>query len=45
MLRKAVELDPENEQANAELATLPVEPAPPPPPASGGILKKLFGRS
>jgi uncharacterized protein DUF4388/DnaJ-like protein/tetratricopeptide repeat protein len=44
MLRKAVELDPENEQASAALATLVVD-VPPPPEESGGILKKLFGRS
>jgi tetratricopeptide (TPR) repeat protein len=44
MLRKVVELEPENEQANAALATLVVD-APPPVEESGGILKKLFGRS
>lgn len=44
MLRKAVELDPENEQANADLATLTAD-IPPPAPESGGLLKKLFGRS
>jgi tetratricopeptide (TPR) repeat protein len=44
MLRKAVELDPENEQAHADLATLVVD-VPPPVQESGGLLKKLFGRS
>ncbi len=44
MLRKAVELDPENEQANADLATLAGD-IPPPVQESGGLLKKLFGRS
>jgi tetratricopeptide (TPR) repeat protein len=44
MLRKAVELDPENEQAHADLATLVVD-IPPPVQESGGLLKKLFGRS
>jgi tetratricopeptide (TPR) repeat protein len=46
MFRKAAELDPENEQANAELAALaPDVPAPAPAPESGGLLRKLFGRS
>jgi len=44
MLRKAVELDPENELAAAELAALADETVPP-VPEGGGILKKLFGRS
>jgi tetratricopeptide (TPR) repeat protein len=44
MLRKAVELDPENEPANAALATLAAD-IPPPVQESGGLLKKLFGRS
>jgi len=44
MLRKAVELDPENQQAAAELDALGPEAAPP-APESGGLLKKLFGRS
>jgi tetratricopeptide (TPR) repeat protein len=44
MLRKAVELDPENEAARVALATLAVD-VPPPVEESGGILKKLFGRS
>jgi len=44
MLRKAVELDPENEQVGAELAALTDEPIPP-VQEGGGILKKLFGRS
>ena len=44
MLRKAVELEPENEQASAELLALAGEPAAP-APAGGGLLKKLFGRS
>lgn len=44
MLRKAVELEPENEQAGTELATL-VTDAPAPVEEDGGILKKLFGRS
>jgi hypothetical protein len=44
MLRRALELKPEHEQAAAELAGLPVEPAAA-PVESGGILKKLFGRS
>lgn len=44
MFRKALELKPDHEQAAAELAGLPREP-PAPPTESGGILKKLFGRS
>lgn len=44
MFRKAVEAEPENEQAGAELATLGGETVPP-VPEGGGILKKLFGRS
>ena len=44
MLRKAVELEPENEQAGAELAALGPE-APAPVQEGGGLLKKLFGRS
>jgi hypothetical protein len=45
MLRKAVELDPENEQAVAELAAVAEEAPPVPAPESGGLLRKLFGRS
>jgi hypothetical protein len=44
MLRKAVELEPENEQAGAVLATL-VTDVPAPAEEGGGILKKLFRRS
>jgi Tfp pilus assembly protein PilF len=44
MLRKAVEVDPENERAQAELAALSPE-APPPEEGGGGLMKKLFGRS
>jgi hypothetical protein len=44
MLRKAVELDPENQQAGAELDALGPEAAPP-APEGGGFLKKLFGKS
>ena len=44
MLRKAVELDPENEQAGAELDALGPEAAAP-APEGRGILKKLFGKS
>jgi DnaJ-like protein/uncharacterized protein DUF4388 len=43
MLRKAVEVQPENERANAELLALGPEPAP--AEEGGGLIKKLFGRS
>lgn len=46
MLRKAVEAEPDNERANAELKALAPEAAPAPAPAEGGgLIKKLFGRS
>jgi tetratricopeptide (TPR) repeat protein len=45
MLRKATELDPANELAQAELAALMPEVPAPDPEAGGGFLKKLFGRS
>jgi tetratricopeptide (TPR) repeat protein len=45
MLRKAVELEPDNEQANAELASLATEAPAPPAPEGRGLIKKLFGRS
>jgi tetratricopeptide (TPR) repeat protein len=45
MLRKAVELDPENERAQAELAALSPDAPPPAEEGGGGLIKKLFGRS
>jgi curved DNA-binding protein CbpA len=44
MLRKAVELEPENAQASADLDALAGDVAVP-VQESGGLLKKLFGRS
>ncbi len=44
MLRKAVELAPENERAQAELTALAPD-SPPPEEGGGGLIKKLFGRS
>jgi tetratricopeptide (TPR) repeat protein len=43
MLRKAVEVDPENERAHTELLSL--SPESPPAEEGGGLIKKLFGRS
>jgi tetratricopeptide (TPR) repeat protein len=46
MLRKVVELRPDHEQAQSELAALVANEPPPPTDAPrGGLLKKLFGKS
>jgi tetratricopeptide (TPR) repeat protein len=44
MFRKALEAKPDHEQAASELGALEPQDAAP-PPESGGLLKKLFGRS
>lgn len=44
MLRKAVELDPENQQAQDELIAVSPETQQAPVPEGGGLLKKLFGK-
>jgi tetratricopeptide (TPR) repeat protein len=43
MFRKVLDLQPEHEEALAQLSAL--EPAEPEPGASGGLIKKIFGRS
>lgn len=42
---RALRLDPRNAPARHELADLPEEPRPDRKPESGGILKKIFGKS
>lgn len=45
MFRKVLDLKPEHEQAAAELEALAPEAPEPAPPESGGLLKKIFGKS
>ena len=45
MLRRAVELAPDHEEAQADLALLTASTEPDEPPAKGGIIKRLFNRS